>query len=73
MHHSIRVLLPIFRPTKTKQAARNSTILICAHTFLAELKRLDDKTILIEVHLLESRVYRGLGIGNFEKAKVWSP
>lgn len=37
-------------------------------TLLTELKRLDDKMILTEVHLLESRVYRG--IGNFPKAKV---
>lgn len=35
---------------------------------LKELKRLDDKLILTEVHLLESRVYRG--IGNFPKSKV---
>ncbi|THH13833.1 hypothetical protein EW146_g6436 [Bondarzewia mesenterica] len=35
---------------------------------LKELKRLDDKMILTEVHLLESRVYRG--IGNFAKAKA---
>ena len=40
-------------------------------TLLTELKRLDDKMILTEVHLLESRVYRG--IGNFAKAKVWRP
>jgi hypothetical protein len=37
-------------------------------TLLTELKRLDDKMILTEVHLLESRVYRG--IGNFPKSKV---
>ena len=37
-------------------------------TPLTELKRLDDKMILTEVHLLESRVYRG--IGNMAKAKV---
>lgn len=37
-------------------------------TLLTELKRLDDKTILTEVHLLESRVYRG--IGNMAKAKA---
>jgi len=37
-------------------------------TLLTELKRLDDKLILTEVHLLESRVYRG--IGNLAKAKV---
>ncbi|KAH9035567.1 hypothetical protein EDB85DRAFT_2073424 [Lactarius pseudohatsudake] len=36
-------------------------------TLLTELRRLDDKMILTEVHLLESRVYRG--IGNFAKAK----
>ncbi|KAJ8583149.1 PCI-domain-containing protein [Rhizopogon salebrosus TDB-379] len=35
---------------------------------LTELKRLDDKMILTEVHLLESRVYRG--IGNLAKAKA---
>ncbi|KAG8893789.1 26S proteasome regulatory subunit rpn6, partial [Tulasnella sp. 408] len=35
---------------------------------LKELKRLDDKLILTEVHLLESRVYRG--IGNFPKSKA---
>ena len=40
-------------------------------TLLTELKRLDDKMILTEVHLLESRVYRG--IGNFAKAKVCRP
>ncbi|KAI0717636.1 PCI-domain-containing protein [Fomitopsis betulina] len=37
-------------------------------TLLTELKRLDDKMILTEVHLLESRVYRG--IGNLAKAKA---
>ncbi len=37
-------------------------------TLLTELKRLDDKMVLTEVHLLESRVYRG--IGNLPKAKV---
>ncbi|KAF9034623.1 hypothetical protein BJ165DRAFT_1512645 [Panaeolus papilionaceus] len=37
-------------------------------TLLTELKRLDDKMILTEVHLLESRVYRG--IGNMAKAKA---
>ncbi|KAF6759308.1 hypothetical protein DFP72DRAFT_151594 [Ephemerocybe angulata] len=34
----------------------------------SSLKQLDEKMILIEVHLLESRVYRG--IGNFPKAKA---
>ncbi|KAM5530292.1 hypothetical protein V8D89_016041 [Ganoderma adspersum] len=37
-------------------------------TLLTELKRLDDKLVLTEVHLLESRVYRG--IGNLAKAKA---
>lgn len=37
-------------------------------TLLGELKRLDDKLVLTEVHLLESKVYRG--IGNLAKAKV---
>ena len=40
-------------------------------TLLTELKRLDDKMILTEVHLLESRVYRG--IGNMAKSKVGIP
>ncbi|KAJ3546800.1 hypothetical protein NM688_g5473 [Phlebia brevispora] len=35
---------------------------------LTELRRLDDKMILTEVYLLESRVYRG--IGNLPKAKA---
>lgn len=39
-------------------------------TLLTELKRLDDKMILTEVHLQESRVYRG--VGNLAKAKVRS-
>ncbi|KAL0065193.1 26S proteasome regulatory subunit rpn6 [Marasmius tenuissimus] len=37
-------------------------------SLLTELRRLDDKMILTEVHLLESRVYRG--IGNMAKAKA---
>ena len=37
-------------------------------TLLTELKRLDDKMVLTEVHLLESRVYRG--VGNFAKSKA---
>ena len=37
-------------------------------SLLTELKRLDDKMMLTEVHLLESRVYRG--IGNMAKSKA---
>jgi len=37
-------------------------------SLLKELRRLDDKVILTEVHLLESRVYRGLN--NLTKAKT---
>ncbi|KAG8854001.1 26S proteasome regulatory subunit rpn6 [Tulasnella sp. 330] len=48
------------------QAYRPALALI--ETLLRELKRLDDKLILTEVHLLESRVYRG--IGNFPKSKA---
>ncbi|KAG2012321.1 proteasome regulatory particle subunit [Coprinopsis cinerea AmutBmut pab1-1] len=37
-------------------------------TLLQELKRLDDKLILTEVHLLESKIYRGTG--NLAKSKA---
>ncbi|KDN35269.1 hypothetical protein RSAG8_11704, partial [Rhizoctonia solani AG-8 WAC10335] len=37
-------------------------------SLLAELRRLDDKLVLTEVHLLESRVFRG--IGNMPKSKA---
>ncbi|KAF8957703.1 hypothetical protein BDZ97DRAFT_1924318 [Flammula alnicola] len=42
----------------------NPTIQTCSNphqSLLTKLKRLDDKIILTEVHLLESRVYRGIG------------
>lgn len=42
--------------------------LVLIESLLKELRRLDDKMILTEVHLLESRLYRGLN--NFTKAKV---
>ena len=35
---------------------------------LVELRRLDDKLLLTEVHLLESKIYRG--VGNFPKSKA---
>ncbi|CAE6432419.1 unnamed protein product [Rhizoctonia solani] len=37
-------------------------------SLLTELRRLDDKLVLAEVHLLESRVFRG--IGNMPKSKA---
>ena len=39
-------------------------------SLLSELKRLDDKLVLTEVHLLESRVHRGTA--NLPKSKVCS-
>ena len=50
------------------EAQQYKPALALIDTLLTELKRLDDKMVLTEVHLLESRVYRG--IGNFPKAKV---
>ena len=39
-------------------------------TFLTVLNRLDDAVVLTKFDPLESRVYRGLGVGKFAKAKV---
>ncbi|RDB28089.1 putative 26S proteasome regulatory subunit rpn6 [Hypsizygus marmoreus] len=50
------------------EAQQYKPALALIDTLLTELKRLDDKMILTEVHLLESRVYRG--IGNLAKAKA---
>jgi len=54
-----------WKPNNTKPA------LTLIDTLLTELKRLDDKMILTEVHLLESRVYRGTG--NMAKAEGEKP
>ncbi|KAI6139051.1 proteasome regulatory particle subunit [Pisolithus tinctorius] len=50
------------------EASQFKAALTRIDTLLTELKKLDDKMILTEVHLLESRVYRG--IGNLVKAKA---
>ncbi|KAI6009035.1 proteasome regulatory particle subunit [Pisolithus marmoratus] len=50
------------------EASQFKAALTRIDTLLTELKKLDDKMILTEVHLLESRVYRG--IGNLAKAKA---
>jgi 26S proteasome regulatory subunit N6 len=57
--------VPCHRQLETNQF---KPALVLIDNLLTELKRLDDKMILTEVHLLESRVYRG--IGNFAKSKA---
>lgn len=54
--------------TRQLETQQYKPALALIETLLTELRRLDDKMILTEVHLLESRVYRG--VGNFAKAKV---
>ena len=54
--------------TRQLETQQYKPALALIETLLTELRRLDDKMILTEVHLLESRVYRG--IGNLAKAKV---
>ena len=74
----VRYISPCFfrssdlqNPNRQLENQQYISALALIDTLLTELKRLDDKMILTEVHLLESRVYRG--IGNFAKAKVWRP
>ena len=74
----VRYIFPSFsrfsdprNPNRQLENQQYISALALIDTLLTELKRLDDKMILTEVHLLESRVYRG--IGNFAKAKVWRP
>ena len=57
--------LILFSQLETKE---HSAVLSLINNLLTKLKRLDDKMVLTEVHLLESRVYRE--IGNLSKAKV---
>jgi 26S proteasome regulatory subunit N6 len=59
------VIVVFARQLETQQ---HKPAIVLIETLLTELRRLDDKMILTEVHLLESRVYRG--IGNLAKAKV---
>jgi 26S proteasome regulatory subunit N6 len=59
------IIVVFARQLETQQ---HKPALVLIETLLTELRRLDDKMILTEVHLLESRVYRG--IGNLAKAKV---
>lgn len=54
--------------TRQLETQQHKPALALIETLLTELRRLDDKMILTEVHLLESRVYRG--IGNLAKSKV---
>ncbi|KZT34620.1 PCI-domain-containing protein [Sistotremastrum suecicum HHB10207 ss-3] len=56
-------LASIYLSTQSHKAA-----LSLIDSLLAELRRLDDKLVLTELHLLESRVYRA--IGNFPKSKA---
>ncbi|PPQ82209.1 LOW QUALITY PROTEIN: hypothetical protein CVT25_008070 [Psilocybe cyanescens] len=51
----------------TLESRQYQPALALIDTLLTELKRLNDKMILTEVHLLENHVYRGLG--NMPKAK----
>lgn len=60
------ILTSIYSRQLEAQDYRSALALI--DNLLTELKRLDDKMVLTEVHLLESRVYRG--IGNMPKSKV---
>jgi 26S proteasome regulatory subunit N6 len=58
----------IFVVARQLETQQYKPALVLIETLLMELRRLDDKMILTEVHLLESRVFRG--IGNLAKSKV---
>ena len=50
----------------------NSTLLSSGSKLLKELKKLDDKALLVEVQLLESKVYHNLS--NIPKSRLeWQP
>lgn len=64
LKHSLETrLVALQLETKAYKPALN-----LINQLLRELKRLDDKLVLTEVHLLESKVYRA--IGNLPKAKA---
>jgi hypothetical protein len=69
LHCSTIQLLFIMRKCRQLETHKYKEALARIEILLTELKRLDDKMILTEVHLLESRVHRG--IGNIAKAKVF--
>ena len=54
--------------TRQLETLKYKDALALIGNLLTELKRLDDKLVLTEVHLLESRVYRATG--NLPKSKV---
>ena len=74
--HSLPLLPSIFLATfpsshhlhRRLETPQYKSALALIDTLFTELKCLDDKAIVTEVHLLESRVYHG--IGNMAKAKV---
>lgn len=68
---SLSPLHPLLTKTSFRSYIDNSNFkeaLALINTLLRELKKLDDKMVLTEVHLLESRVNHALV--NFPKAKV---
>lgn len=65
------LIIPVFKVSLYLSTQAYKPAIALIDTLLGELKRLDDKLVLTEVHLLESKVYRG--IGNLAKAKVRFP
>jgi 26S proteasome regulatory subunit N6 len=60
--------LPLAHQGRQLETRQYKAALTLIDTLLTELKQLDDKMVLAEVPLLESRVYGGIGI--FPKSKV---
>lgn len=55
-------------PCSYLQTKQYTEAIALINTLLRELKRLDDKMMLVEVHLLESRIY--LELRNIAKSRV---